>query len=111
MAGVSFGGLASGIDTESIITQLMSIEQISRNRVSNKQIAIQARADGIGDVQGKLNLLRTSASGLGSAATWGNSQTVESSDKTKLAVRTTGTAGPGGYEVNVSKLAAADQHT
>ena len=43
MAGIQVGGLASGMDTESIITQLMSIEQVPRTRVARQQVTVQAR--------------------------------------------------------------------
>ena len=38
MAGIQVGGLASGMDTESIITQLMSIEQAPRTRTARQQV-------------------------------------------------------------------------
>ena len=47
MAGLQVGGLASGMDTESIITQLMSIEQAPRNRAARQGVTIQARQDAL----------------------------------------------------------------
>jgi len=36
MAGIQIGGIASGMDTESIITQLMSIESVPRTRTARQ---------------------------------------------------------------------------
>ena len=38
MAGIQIGGIASGMDTESIITQLMSIESAPRTRTARQQV-------------------------------------------------------------------------
>lgn len=111
MAGVQLTGLASGLDTTSIVQQLMAVEGQGRTRINLQQSAAQARQDGLKDLQGKLNLLKTAADALKSEATWGTVQSATSSDTTKLGVKTTGAAGPGGYQVDVTRLASADQHT
>ena len=42
MTGIQLSGLASGMDTDAIISQLMSIESQPRTRVARQQVAIQA---------------------------------------------------------------------
>ena len=40
LSGITFGGLASGIDTESIISRLMQLEQIPIQRLQSRQAQI-----------------------------------------------------------------------
>jgi flagellar hook-associated protein 2 len=112
MAGIQVSGLASGMDTASMIDQLMSVEQIPRTAMTDKQTLENARKSALSTIDGKLSLLRTAAQALGSAGTWADSQSVTSSDTTKITVaRTSSGAAPGGFDVGVSQLASADQHT
>ena len=111
MAGVQLTGMASGLDTRAIVDQLMSIEQQGRARITLRQAAAQARQDGLKELQSKLTAVKTAADALKSEGTWGTVQTATASDATKVGVRTTGVAGPGGYQVDVTRLASADQHT
>ena len=75
MAGIQVGGLASGMDTESIITQLMSIEQAPRTARRAKQVTIQARQDALRQIDTKLTNLKLAAGDLRSAALWSPKQT------------------------------------
>jgi flagellar hook-associated protein 2 len=111
MTGIQLTGLASGLDTDAIIQQLMAVEQQPRARITLKQAAAQARQDALKDIQAKLNSLKLAATALRSAATWGDTQDVESSDATKVAARTIAGAGPGGHSVAVTQLARAAQST
>ena len=47
MTGIQIMGLASGLDTESIISQVMSVESQPRTRVARQQVAVQARQDAL----------------------------------------------------------------
>ena len=108
MAGVSFGGLASGLDTNSIITQLMSIE---RNKIAKQNLrtkAIEAEASGLRDVQTKLRALKSASEALRSPGLWANTQTVESSAPAKLVVERTGMAPAGAHSFAVRQLASAE---
>src|SRR3712207_5861128 len=99
MAGIQLSGLASGLDTQSIISQLMSIERQPRTRIELRQTQEQAKRDGLSEVQTKLNTLKLAATDLRSAGTWADTQTVGSSDDSKVAVTRTGGAGPGAYDI------------
>jgi flagellar hook-associated protein 2 len=111
MTGIQLTGLASGLDTESIISQLMAIEQQPRAVISNKQTSAQARQTALQDIQTKLTVLKTATTALSSVTTWGNSQTVESTDTSKATVRTVAGASPGGHQLVVSQLARGAQST
>ena len=111
MAGIQVGGLASGMDTESIITQLMSIEQAPRNRAARQQVTVQARQDALRQIDTKLTNLKLAAGDLRSAALWSPKQTVTSGTEGVLTARQVTGAAPGGYTVSVSSLASADSRT
>ena len=111
MAGLQVGGLASGMDTESIITQLMSIEQAPRNRAARQGVTIQARQDALRQIDTKLTNLKLAAGDLRSAALWSPKQTVTSGTEGVLTARQVTGAAPGGYTVSVSSLASADSRT
>ncbi|MCW3041030.1 MAG: hypothetical protein JWM31_2935 [Solirubrobacterales bacterium] len=111
MAGIQMTGLASGLDTEAIITQLMNVEKTPRTSLSMKQAAAQARSDALKDVAAKLSSLKLAATTLRSAGTWADTQSVESADTTKVAARIVAGAASGGHTVTVSGLARAAQST
>ena len=111
MAGIQVGGLASGMDTESIITQLMSIEQAPRNRTARQQVTVQARQDALRAIDTKLTNLKLAAGDLRSIALWSPKQTVTSGTEGVLSARQLTGAAPGGYTVSVSSLASADSRT
>jgi flagellar hook-associated protein 2 len=105
------GGLASGLDTNTIITQLMSIERQPQVRLSHRQTIEAARQQTLRDVNTRLLNLQTAITGLRDVATWGDQQTVESSDPTHLTATRTGGAAAGGYQVGITQLARAQQLT
>jgi len=81
--GIQLGGMVSGMDTSSIITQLMSLE---RQPVYKKQEEIQEIEDEKSiwsSVDSKLSALNTSASNLGFSSTFG-SKLVSSTDEDKI---------------------------
>jgi flagellar hook-associated protein 2 len=109
MAGISLSGMASGMDTNSIVDQLMAIE---RNKIVKQNLrtkAIEAQATGLRDVQTKLRALKGAAEALRSPVLWANTQTVESSDAARFVVERTGMAPAGAHSFAVRQLAAAEQ--
>jgi flagellar hook-associated protein 2 len=111
MAGIQLSGLASGLDTGSIVTQLMSIEKIPRTRITNAQALDTAARTNLSAIQSKLQALKLAAQGLGSIASWGDTQVASSSDDTKVGVKTYAGVGPGGYDVAINNLAGAASRT
>jgi len=109
--GISLSGLASGLDTEAIVSQLMAIERQPRMRLELRQIAATARQDGLRDISAKLRALETASRDLSSPLLAADTQTVTVADPTKLAATRTGTVAAGGYAVEVTQLAAADQRS
>ena len=111
MTGIQLSGLASGLDTDAIITQLMSIEAQPRTRVARQQVAIQARQDTLRSIDSKLTSLKLAAGDLRSVLLWSPTQTVTSGNESILSARQLTGAAPGGYPVTVSALASADSRT
>jgi flagellar hook-associated protein 2 len=108
---VNFGGLASGLDTNTIVTQLMALESRPKTRLAQQKAVEQARQTTLTDIQTRLRNLSNAVAGLRDAGTWGDQQDVSSADPTKVAVRRTGGAAAGGYSVSVTALARAAQMT
>src|ERR671939_574614 len=107
---INFGGLASGLDTNTIVDQLMAIERQPQHRLKLKQGQIDARKSALQDVESRLKNLRIAAQDLRSPTLWLDTQSVDVNDSTKVAASRTGGAGSGAYQVVVTQLASASQH-
>ncbi len=106
--GLALSGLASGVDTSSIVSQLMALDRQTTTRMTYRQAAVTAQRTGLTTVASKLAALQSAAKALGADASWAQKQTVESSDP-KVAVALVGGAGIGGHTVQVDRLAASMQ--
>jgi flagellar hook-associated protein 2 len=111
MAGLQLSGLTSGIDTDSVIQQLMAVDRAPETRLKLKESALQARQSTLTDVATRLRNLLTAAKDLGSVDTWAESQSVDISDPTKLTATRLSGAATGGHDVNVQTLARAEQRS
>ncbi|MGH2943516.1 MAG: flagellar filament capping protein FliD [Solirubrobacteraceae bacterium] len=107
---ISLSGLASGMDTDSIITQLMTVERQPRTRLELADTRAQARQTGLRDLATKLGAVRDAANALKSSTTWADVQQLASSDPARVAVRTAGGAAPGAHTIAVTALATTAQH-
>ncbi|HEU4700886.1 MAG TPA: flagellar filament capping protein FliD [Conexibacter sp.] len=110
---LNIGGLASGLDTNSIVEQLMTIERQPRTKLDQKATLITARQSALADFQSRLRAVEAAAKDLRSLALWSQKQTAATSDATRLsaAIVAGAGAGVGGYQVEVSQLANAAQRT
>jgi flagellar hook-associated protein 2 len=111
MAGIQLSGLVSGIDTQSIISQLMTIEKAPRTKITLDQDATTKRQSLLQDLSTKLTTLKSTNDDLKSVLSWLDTQTVESSDATKVTATRTGGAPPGGYDLAINQLASAERQT
>ena len=62
--GISFSGLASGLDTRSIINQLVALERIPIQLIEAKRSSAQERLGKIGVLEGLVRSLKTAAESL-----------------------------------------------
>ncbi|HET7792383.1 MAG TPA: flagellar filament capping protein FliD [Rhizobacter sp.] len=106
MATISSTGLGSGLEVESIITKLMSIEQQPITRLQAAASTIQTKISAFGQLQSSLSTLRDSSLALTRASTWGVT-TATSSDATAIQVATGEGAVAGNYAISVGALATA----
>jgi flagellar hook-associated protein 2 len=111
MAGVSLGGLSSGLDTQSIIDQLMAVDRAPETRMQLQQSVLQARQTALTDVGTRVRNLLDSAKGIGDVATWADTQSLDVSDSTKLTATRVSGAAPGGHDINVTALARSEQRS
>lgn len=110
MAPITISGLGSSLDIESIIENLMKVEAAPRARLELQQGRVKARETALQGIQTKLQSVSSALEGLKSTGLWEDVQTVSSSS-TSLAATLTGGAGPGGYQVEVTQLARAEQRS
>jgi flagellar hook-associated protein 2 len=107
--GIQLSGLASGLDTQSIISQLMAVERQPDVKLQTQQTIEKARKQALTDVQSRLTNLQTAVASLRDPSTWGDVQSTSSSDPTKVDLTRTAGAAAGAYQVTVSQLARANQ--
>ncbi len=108
---VTVSGLASGLDTSSIISALMAAERQPLTRLTNEQHALQAKQQQIQSVQSSLQQLALSASEFELPSLFEGSQTASSSEPARVGAAVVAGAAIGGYEVEVTQLASAAQRS
>jgi flagellar hook-associated protein 2 len=111
MAGLQLSGLTSGLDTDSVIQQLMAVDRAPETRLQLKESAYQARQSTLTDVATRLRNLLTAAKNLGSVDTWAEGQSLDVSDSSKLTATRLSGAAPGGHDINVQTLARSEQRS
>ena len=85
MAGTqSVGGLVSGLDTASIISQLMQLESQPQQALKTKQTATQSLVTALQSLNAKLSSLRDAAGKAATASSW-QALTASSSDSSVTA--------------------------
>jgi flagellar hook-associated protein 2 len=112
-APIAITGLASGLDTSAIISELMAINRQPLDHITILQEKTQAQQQQLTAIQTSLQTLSADAAALSSPSLFSNTQAVTSSDSTRVSATsgsTTG-AGVGGYQVSVSQLANSAQRT
>ncbi len=106
LSGINFSGLATGIDTESIIQKLTELQTRPMQRLMVRKSQLQSRMNAFDQFRGLVNSLASAAGALSVDSAF-NSVRGSSSD-TSVATMTSSTqALPGTFELKVSKLAQA----
>lgn len=108
---LSVTGLASGLDTSSIISALMAAQRQPVTRMTNQRSQLQAEQTELQTLQTSLQQLSFSAAEFSLPSLFESSQTVTSSEPTRVSASVTSGAGVGGYEVEVTQLANSAQRT
>jgi flagellar hook-associated protein 2 len=110
-APINITGLASGLDSNSIISALMALERAPVTSLSNEQTKLTAQKQQLTTLQSTLQQLSFAAAELSSPTLFKNTQTVSSSDPTRVTGTSSTGAGVGGYQVEVTQLANSAQRS
>ena len=106
LSGINFAGLATGIDTESIIQKLTELQSRPMQRLMVRKSQLQSRMSAFDQFRGLVNNLATAAGALSVSSAF-NSVRGTSSDTQVATITSSTEALPGTYELKVSKLAQA----
>ena len=112
MSGVgsfNIGGLASGLDTNSILSQLMQIERTPVVQLQNRQTQLQKVETAWSNIVTKLSALRGSIDAIRDTSKFAGLATATSSNTDALTVAVTGSPTPGSVQLVVEQLAYAAQ--
>ena len=102
--GIRFSGIASGLDTESIVRQLMQVERTKVERYIQQKQILEWKRDDYREINTKLLALRNSAWDLNLASTF-RTKKLSSSDENRLTCTASGGAIEGNYEIVIKQLA------
>ncbi|MBX7191908.1 MAG: flagellar filament capping protein FliD [Sandaracinaceae bacterium] len=101
---VSFSGLATGLDTSTIISQLVKAESAPIDRLTAKQTVIDAKSKKLTTLRTKLDDLRNAALALDTRKE-ALPVAVSSSNTSRVTATVTGGTSPTSFEIEVQSLA------
>lgn len=105
----SIGGIASGLDTATIVQQLMQLERLPLVQYQKHSTALRRVDDAWGGVVTKLSALRASIDKVATPAAFGKQVSTTSSDEEVATAKATGAPTPGSVSFTVLQLAAAQR--
>ncbi len=100
------GGLSSGLDTQSLITQMIKAESFAKFSLERKRNTLTSQQTMLQDVNLKLFDLQSKATDLTFSRTF-NSKKIDASDARVVNAKATTNAAIGSYTVHVKQLATA----
>jgi flagellar hook-associated protein 2 len=100
---ITFGGIGSGMDTESIVTALVGVERQGQNTLQQKLTATNSSISNLSSVSSLLSKLKAAADALDTATEVGSYKTTSSD--AAIVASGSGLATPGKYSITVDKLA------
>ncbi len=106
--GIGVSGLMSGLDTDSIISQLMDLERRPIVQLQQKEAGYQAKITALGLVKSAMSELKASIEPLKDSDDF-ISYTATSTNSDILSVSASDNVQPGNYNITVSQLASAQQ--
>lgn len=109
-SGIRFSGLASGIDVESIVTQLVNLQKFPIQRLQAQQAQLQAKQTIFGQFRSNLISLSSAASALNFSQAF-QINAITSADSAIASGSVTDSAVPGTYNINVTTMASAHKLT
>lgn len=97
--GISLDGLASGLDTTSLINSLMQVEAIPQTQLKNKSANVQSMVSALQGLNSKVAALATQATAVAKTGSFDLYAASTSSDKVAVAVAPGAKAGNLDYQV------------
>lgn len=104
MAGITSTGLGSGLDIESIVTQLMTVESRPLSLLAAKEASYQAKISAFGQIKSVLSALQTANTALNDADKFSATKATSSGDG-GFTVSSEAGASSGSYSVDVTQMA------
>ncbi len=108
---IQFSGIASGLNTSAIIQALLAAEKAPITHLQTQQEKLVGQQTELGKLQSSLQQLSFSAFEFTLPSLFEGTQTVSSSEPSRVGATITSGAGVGGYEVEVTQLADSAQRT
>lgn len=105
-SGITFSGLSSGIDVNSIVTQLVNLERIPVQRLQRQRSSLEADSLVFTDFRSRLTSFKSSLNSLNQASNF-NPMSSASSSTSVATISTGSSAIQGVYQLTVRKLAQA----
>jgi flagellar hook-associated protein 2 len=104
MATISSVGIGSGLDVNSIVSQLVALEKQPLTSLTLKATNVKAQISAFGDIQSQFSALADVASRISVASTWG-ARNASSSNTSAATVTAAGTASATSFSLDVDQLA------
>lgn len=106
MASITAAGAGSGLNIESIVSGLMSVERQPLTKLQTQASKYNTQVSDIGKLTSALSSLKTAAQKL-SSYDFLDANTATSSDLTAITVKADGTASNGTYAIQTTQMASA----
>jgi flagellar hook-associated protein 2 len=106
MAAFTSLGIGSGVDLNSMVTQLVALERKPLDQMKTDASRLQTQVSSFGKIQGLLGTLQDSANALTGSSLWAQGLP-SSADETTVSVSGSSTAAAGSYAVTVQALAGS----
>jgi len=100
----SLTGIASGLDTATIVSQLMQLEKIPYTKLETKQSTLNSQLSAVRSINTKLNTLRSAAEDLLLKSNF-NLRSASNSDESVVKATVSEYAAETTYQINVTQLA------
>lgn len=110
MASISFGGLGNGVDFGQVVDQLVKVQHLPIDALTQKKATLQSKLTEYGSLTDKLLALQAAGDSLRLATAFDRSSTTVS-DPTALTASAASTTTPGSYLIRVTQLAQSHQIT
>lgn len=106
MATISSPGIGSGLDVQSIVSQLVALEKAPLNQLKTQATSIQSRISAYGTITAQITALSDAANKLGTSSGW-NSVVATSSNASAVGVTAAAGAPATSLTMEVTQLAKA----